>query len=97
MKMEPADPHNLATTPEAIRETVNIAFEGERSSEHLEEAERIIRQLKGVVDARADESSKHLVITFDPRQTDPPAFHEALENAGLRASPVADSDSPLAR
>jgi copper chaperone CopZ len=86
MTHNPADPFDPRTADEPILETFEFAVEGDHPEEHALRIEKILNSHKGIHLVKAHPSEQRVEVTYDSRETNPAAIHDALEGKNYRAA-----------
>ncbi len=89
--IDPADPHANIPTDAPVLEDITIAVEGLTDEHRALAIEEALRNVTGVESAVADLTRAEIRVTFDARQTNPPALHDALLRTGYH--PTAEADN----
>lgn len=88
--MDPADPHNLHDTADhPILETIQIATDGNDGEECVQRIREPLLEIEGIEEVRVDESVHAVFVTFDARRIQHAGVHEAIEQSGYKAAPLA--------
>lgn len=82
--MDETNTINLQHPGSAIIETKQIAIEGMTCDNCVRTIERALRKITGVKEMSIDQQNAVATITFDHRETNIPAIHDAILKAGYR-------------
>jgi hypothetical protein len=70
--------------------TLELAVEGERPVQHAHRVESLLRDAPGIRRVEAHIAEERVIITYDPRETNPAAIHEWLIERGYHAAAHAE-------
>jgi copper chaperone CopZ len=87
---DPADPFFSERGDDNIRETIEIATEGEDCDECVRKLRPVLTSIPGVQDVKVDVEHERVILTFDPRKTHAPDLHDAILKSGYKPAPVAE-------
>jgi copper chaperone CopZ len=87
---DPADPFFQEPGDHTILENIEIATEDEDCDECVRKLRPVLKNIPGVQDVKVDLPHEHVIVTFDPRKTHPPALHDAILKSGYKPAPVSD-------
>jgi hypothetical protein len=88
MKHQPATAHEAEAAEPT--ETFEMAVEGDRPVQHAHRIESLLKNARGIQKVEAHEREERVLISYDPRVTDPAAIHEFLLEHGYKPAPRAD-------
>ena len=72
-----------------ILEKIEIATEGEDCDECVRKLRPVLKKITEVKDVKVDLKHERVIVTFDPRKTNPPDLHDAILKGGYKPGPVA--------
>lgn len=72
--------------------TRQIAIEGMTCDKCVQRVDKALRGKPGVKDVRVDRQQALATVTYDSSQTDIPALHDALLEAGYRPTRTAEAE-----
>ncbi|MDB6027006.1 MAG: Heavy metal transport/detoxification protein [Verrucomicrobiales bacterium] len=82
--MDETNTINLQHPIDPSLETKQIAIEGMTCDGCVQTIEKALRKINGVKELRIDRSAALATVTFDHKQTNVPAMHEAILRAGYK-------------
>jgi copper chaperone CopZ len=79
----PSDPGSNGA---AVHQRIELAIDHNEKRQDVATLERILKHLQGIEAIEVDEEKARVSISFDARQTNPAAIHEAILDRGYRPS-----------
>ena len=87
--MDETNTINLQHPTDPSLETKQIAIEGMTCDGCVRTIEKALRRIHGVKDLRIDRANAIATVTFDHKQTNLPAMHDAILRAGYKPTRTA--------